>query len=173
MMYGKRDRAAHGPGRQRRHPRRPRGPLRRRAQRGAVHAARRQFVTRGLTHFDDHVVDGRSDGTAAAFGGLSSRLRRWQTGFVRSYALSMLAGVVGGVLGPELLVMLMLTDFPWLTTAARAPGGGAGVVVLLPKPRGFARVRQAGRPRLLAGHARVLAAVIALQFDVGGPASFQ
>jgi NADH-quinone oxidoreductase subunit L len=28
------------------------------------------------------------------FGGASTRLRRWQTGFVRSYALSMLAGVV-------------------------------------------------------------------------------
>jgi NADH-quinone oxidoreductase subunit L len=27
-------------------------------------------------------------------GGGSARLRRWQTGFVRSYALSMLAGAV-------------------------------------------------------------------------------
>jgi NADH-quinone oxidoreductase subunit L len=48
----------------------------------------------GLTHFDDHVVDGTVDGTAATFAGMSSRLRRWQTGFVRSYALSLLAGAV-------------------------------------------------------------------------------
>jgi NADH-quinone oxidoreductase subunit L len=48
----------------------------------------------GLTHFDDHVVDGTVDGTAATFAGMSNRLRRWQTGFVRSYALSLLAGAV-------------------------------------------------------------------------------
>ena len=48
----------------------------------------------GLTDFDDHGVDGTVNGTAAAFAGMSGRLRRWQTGFVRSYALSLLSGAV-------------------------------------------------------------------------------
>jgi NADH-quinone oxidoreductase subunit L len=52
-----------------------------------------QFVT-GLVHFDDNGVDGVVDGTGAAFGGMSSTFRRVQTGFVRSYALSVLGGAV-------------------------------------------------------------------------------
>ena len=32
------------------------------------------------------------NGLAALIGGTSGRVRRWQTGFVRSYALSMLGG---------------------------------------------------------------------------------
>ena len=52
-----------------------------------------RFVTE-LTEFDDRGVDGAVDGTAAAFAGMSGRMRRWQTGFVRSYALSLLAGAV-------------------------------------------------------------------------------
>jgi len=52
-----------------------------------------QFVT-GLVSFDDHGVDGVVDGTGAAFGGMSSTFRRVQTGFVRSYALSVLGGAV-------------------------------------------------------------------------------
>jgi len=46
-------------------------------------------------------VDGLVNGTAAALGGSSGRLRRLQTGFVRSYALSMLGGsvlVIGALL---------------------------------------------------------------------------
>ncbi|HEX6248502.1 MAG TPA: NADH-quinone oxidoreductase subunit L [Nocardioidaceae bacterium] len=46
----------------------------------------------GLTRFDDNGVDGTVNGTAAAFAGMSGKFRRWQTGFVRSYALSLLAG---------------------------------------------------------------------------------
>jgi NADH-quinone oxidoreductase subunit L len=53
-----------------------------------------QYLTRTLVFVDNRVVDGLVNGTAAAFGGGSARLRRWQTGFVRSYALSMLAGAV-------------------------------------------------------------------------------
>ena len=52
-----------------------------------------QFVT-GLVSFDDHGVDGVVNGTGAAFGGMSSTFRRVQTGFVRSYALSVLGGAV-------------------------------------------------------------------------------
>jgi NADH-quinone oxidoreductase subunit L len=46
------------------------------------------------------VVDGAVNGTAAGLGGLSARMRRWQNGFVRSYAMSMLVGavVVGAML---------------------------------------------------------------------------
>jgi NADH-quinone oxidoreductase subunit L len=52
-----------------------------------------QFVS-GLVGFDDRGVDGMVNGTAAAFGGMSSTFRRVQTGFVRSYALSFLGGAV-------------------------------------------------------------------------------
>jgi NADH-quinone oxidoreductase subunit L len=44
-------------------------------------------------------VDGAVRGVAAFIGGLAGRTRRWQTGFVRSYAMSMLAGVIVLALG--------------------------------------------------------------------------
>ncbi len=53
-----------------------------------------QYLTRSLVWFDVKVIDGAVNGTAALIGGSSGRLRRWQTGFVRSYALSMFAGAV-------------------------------------------------------------------------------
>jgi NADH-quinone oxidoreductase subunit L len=53
-----------------------------------------QHLTASLAVVDDQGVDGAVGGLAALVGATSSRLRRWQTGFVRSYALSMLAGVV-------------------------------------------------------------------------------
>ncbi|KQT94816.1 NADH:ubiquinone oxidoreductase subunit L [Marmoricola sp. Leaf446] len=49
-------------------------------------------LTAGLATFDRAVVDGGAMGTAASIGGLSQALRRAQNGFVRSYALSLLAG---------------------------------------------------------------------------------
>ncbi|MGB7819781.1 MAG: NADH-quinone oxidoreductase subunit L [Ornithinibacter sp.] len=51
-------------------------------------------LTRGLVFADARGVDGAVGGLAAATGGLSSRLRRLQTGYARSYALMMLTGVV-------------------------------------------------------------------------------
>jgi NADH-quinone oxidoreductase subunit L len=51
-----------------------------------------QYLTRLLVWFDNRVVDGLVNGTAATIGGLSGRVRRLQTGFTRSYALSMLGG---------------------------------------------------------------------------------
>ena len=48
----------------------------------------------GLVTFDDTAVDGVVNGTGTAFGGMSNTFRRVQTGFVRSYALSVLAGAV-------------------------------------------------------------------------------
>ncbi|RIJ76120.1 NADH-quinone oxidoreductase subunit L [Nakamurella silvestris] len=52
------------------------------------------WVTRTLVYLDAKAVDGAVNGLAAALGGLSGRLRRTQTGFVRSYALSMLGGTL-------------------------------------------------------------------------------
>ena len=51
-----------------------------------------QYLTRTLVFFDNRGVDGFVNGMAALFGGASGRLRRVQTGFVRSYALSMVFG---------------------------------------------------------------------------------
>ncbi len=51
-----------------------------------------QYLGRFLVFFDNRVVDGAVNGFAAMVGGLSARARRLQTGFARSYALSMLAG---------------------------------------------------------------------------------
>jgi len=51
-----------------------------------------QYLTRSLVWFDNRVVDGAVNGSAAVVGGSSGRLRRWQTGYVRSYALSIVVG---------------------------------------------------------------------------------
>jgi NADH-quinone oxidoreductase subunit L len=51
-------------------------------------------LTRGLVFADARGVDGAVGGLAALIGGMSSRLRRLQTGYARSYALTMLTGVV-------------------------------------------------------------------------------
>ena len=52
------------------------------------------LLTRSLTYADKAVVDGAVSGLAAGIGGSSSALRKVQNGFARSYALTMLAGVV-------------------------------------------------------------------------------
>ena len=59
-----------------------------------------QYLTRSLVYADRRGIDGLVGGTASSVGGSAERLRRLQTGFVRSYAASMLGGVV--------LVLLML-----------------------------------------------------------------
>jgi NADH-quinone oxidoreductase subunit L len=48
----------------------------------------------GLTAFDRHGVDGAVEGGSSAVGGISTTMRRLQNGFVRSYALSVLAGAL-------------------------------------------------------------------------------
>ncbi|ACV77394.1 proton-translocating NADH-quinone oxidoreductase, chain L [Nakamurella multipartita DSM 44233] len=58
------------------------------------------WLSRASVYADARGVDGLVNGTAAALGGLSGRWRRWQNGYVRSYALSMFAGT--------LVVVLML-----------------------------------------------------------------
>jgi NADH-quinone oxidoreductase subunit L len=59
-----------------------------------------QQLTEGLVRFENSGIDGAVNGTAAAIGGMSSRLRRVQNGFVRSYALTMTLGaaIVGVVI---------------------------------------------------------------------------
>ncbi|WP_459546759.1 NADH-quinone oxidoreductase subunit L [Nocardia sp. X0981] len=51
-----------------------------------------RHLTRALVFLDNRGIDGFVNGTAAFIGGLSARARRVQTGFVRSYALSMFTG---------------------------------------------------------------------------------
>jgi len=53
-----------------------------------------QYLTRALVYVDNRGIDGAVNGLAAGIGGSSGRLRRLQTGFVRSYALSMFGGAV-------------------------------------------------------------------------------
>ncbi|MFL6046581.1 MAG: NADH-quinone oxidoreductase subunit L [Propionibacteriaceae bacterium] len=52
-----------------------------------------QRLTAGLVRLESSGIDGAVNGTAAAIGGMSARLRRVQNGFVRSYALTMTVGV--------------------------------------------------------------------------------
>ncbi|NUP69367.1 MAG: NADH-quinone oxidoreductase subunit L [Nonomuraea sp.] len=51
-----------------------------------------QWLTRLAVFFDNRGVDGIVNGLAAGIGGSSGRLRRLQTGFARTYALSILIG---------------------------------------------------------------------------------
>ncbi|HYB14132.1 MAG TPA: NADH-quinone oxidoreductase subunit L [Streptosporangiaceae bacterium] len=60
-----------------------------------------QWLTRLSVYFDNRGVDGLVNSLAALVGGTSGRWRKMQTGFVRSYALSMLFGAA-------LLVALLL-----------------------------------------------------------------
>ncbi|MGH3737067.1 MAG: NADH-quinone oxidoreductase subunit L [Micromonosporaceae bacterium] len=53
-----------------------------------------RYLTRALVYLDSRGIDGLVNGLAAAVGGSSSRLRRLQTGFVRSYALTILMGAL-------------------------------------------------------------------------------
>ena len=64
-----------------------------------------QVLTRSLVFFDQRVVDGFVNGSAAVVGAVSGALRTVQTGFARSYALTML---VGAVLLVALLVLVRI-----------------------------------------------------------------
>lgn len=64
-----------------------------------------QLLTDGLVEIDDDAIDGAANGLAAVIGRISNRFRQLQTGFARSYALSMLAGaalVVAAILAVRL-----------------------------------------------------------------------
>ena len=51
-----------------------------------------QQLTSAIVGVDDNGIDGAVNGGAAMIGGLSGSLRKIQTGYVRSYALTMVAG---------------------------------------------------------------------------------
>jgi len=53
-----------------------------------------QYLTRSLVFADRQVVDGAVSGVARGTAGAGELLRRLQTGFVRSYALQMVVGIV-------------------------------------------------------------------------------
>ena len=53
-----------------------------------------QWLTRLSVFFDSRGIDGLVNTIAATIGGSSGRLRKIQTGYARSYALSMLIGAV-------------------------------------------------------------------------------
>ena len=53
-----------------------------------------QYLTRSLVFFDNRVVDGVVNGSAAVVGAISGALRTVQTGFARSYALTMFGGAI-------------------------------------------------------------------------------
>ena len=64
-----------------------------------------QHLTRALVWTDNKVVDGAVNGLAAVVGGIAGALRKWQSGYVRSYALSMVAGVAALVVVAVLVRM--------------------------------------------------------------------
>jgi NADH-quinone oxidoreductase subunit L len=53
-----------------------------------------QYLTRSLVYGDRQVVDGAVTGVSRAVAGSGELLRRLQTGYVRSYALTMVLGIV-------------------------------------------------------------------------------
>src|SRR5829696_6977233 len=64
-----------------------------------------QLLTEGLVEIDADAVDGAANGLATLVGRISNRFQQLQTGFARSYALSMLAGaalVVAAILAVRL-----------------------------------------------------------------------
>jgi NADH-quinone oxidoreductase subunit L len=65
-----------------------------------------QLLTAGLVEIDDDAVDGASRGLAAVIRETAERLRQLQTGFARSYALSMLGGAA-------LLIAAVLVTRVW------------------------------------------------------------
>ncbi len=85
-----------------------------------------QYLTRSLVFVDERGVDGAVSGLAALVGGLAGRLRRWQTGYVRSYAMSMLAGVIVVVRRHARRPDLRTEScrLPWLTTIGLIPLAG-------------------------------------------------
>jgi NADH-quinone oxidoreductase subunit L len=67
------------------------------------------FLTRALVYLDNRGIDGLVNGLAAGVGGGSGRLRRLQTGFVRSYATSILTGAL------LVVAAFLAVEAGWLT----------------------------------------------------------
>lgn len=67
------------------------------------------YLTRALVFLDSKGIDGLVNGLAATVGGTSGRLRRLQTGFVRSYATSILSGAL------LVVAAFLAVSYGWLT----------------------------------------------------------
>jgi len=65
-----------------------------------------QKLTEGLVEIDNEAIDGAATGLAALVGRIANGMRQLQTGFARSYALSMIAGAT-------VLVAAMLVVRSW------------------------------------------------------------
>jgi NADH-quinone oxidoreductase subunit L len=65
-----------------------------------------QKLTEGLVEIDNEAIDGAATGLAALVDRIANGLRQLQTGFARSYALSMIAGAT-------VLVAAMLVVRSW------------------------------------------------------------
>ena len=116
FLVGRQRGAARGPaGRLVRHPGRPRRPLRRRDQRRARGRGPAASSSPAWSPSTEHGRRRRRRGHRARASAASARsLPLAQTGFVRSYALSLLGGAVLVVAGPPGGEPRM-NDFPWLT----------------------------------------------------------
>ena len=128
----------------------PQRPLRRRVQRGRLHAARASSSPLASSRSTTTPSTGCPGGSARVVGAASKRLGRLQTGFARSYALSMLAGaalVVARHPGGEGLV----NGMPWLTVLWAVPmfGAARGDPAAVGRPR----PRQVPRAGAVAGRA--------------------
>ena len=138
---------------------RPAQPLQRRHQRGAADASR-SVPHPVLVYFDARGVDGRVNGLAAALGGSSSRSRRMQTGFVRSYALldarrrSRCCHRAAAGEG-------RMSTVPWLTIVGAVPLAGAVIVAALPRDRSPEEVVEREREYALATSGPEIAAAMA------------
>ena len=143
---------------------RARRPLRRRVQRGVSSPGRALAHPRaGLPRQPRRRR--AVNGLAALLGGGSGRLRRAQTGFVRSYALTMLGGSV--VLVAALLMAV--------TADERVPAGPAGRPAGRGRrlrgdglPRAPDRARQGGRASAFSVVSLVLVAIVWSQFAPAG-----
>jgi NADH-quinone oxidoreductase subunit L len=67
------------------------------------------YLTRALVYLDNKGIDGLVNGLAATVGGGSGRLRRLQTGFVRSYAMSILTGAL------LVVAAFLAVNYGWLS----------------------------------------------------------
>ena len=90
-----------------------------------------QWLTRLSVYFDNRGVDGLVNSLAALIGGTSGRARRFQTGFVRTYALfHVRRRRRAGLRAPA--GEALMNGFPWLTVAGAVPLLGAIVIMLVP-----------------------------------------
>ncbi|MBX6354925.1 MAG: NADH-quinone oxidoreductase subunit L [Micromonosporaceae bacterium] len=67
------------------------------------------YLTRALVYLDSKGIDGLVNALAATVGGGSGRLRRLQTGFVRSYATSILTGAL------LVVAAFLAVNYGWLS----------------------------------------------------------